>query len=126
MHDIRWIRENPEEFDRGLTRRGLPRQSSEVLALDKEWRGLQTAAEEAQAVRNRLSREIGIAKARGESAGELLARIARGHARRANRLAVLFPLHGGGRPHMTARLSSRAKRSNLAASTFTNPTRPDG
>ena len=66
MHDIRWIRENPAEFDQGLERRRLPRQSAEVLALDKEWRGLQTVAEEAQAVRNRLSREIGAAKARGE------------------------------------------------------------
>jgi len=24
MHDLRWIRENPEAFDRGLLRRGLP------------------------------------------------------------------------------------------------------
>ena len=76
MHDIRWIRENPAEFDHGLERRGLPPQSAEVLALDKEWRGLQTAAEEAQAIRNRLSREVGAAKARGESVDELLARIA--------------------------------------------------
>jgi len=76
MHDIRWIRENPEEFDRGLQRRGLPLQSGEILGLDKEWRALQTAAEEAQAARNRLSREVGAAKARGESADELLARIA--------------------------------------------------
>jgi seryl-tRNA synthetase len=76
MHDIRWIRENPEEFDRGLERRGLPPQSAGVLALDKEWRALQTAAEEAQATRNRLSREVGAAKSRGESADELFARIA--------------------------------------------------
>jgi seryl-tRNA synthetase len=76
MHDIRWIRENPAEFDLGLERRGLPPQSAEVLALDKEWRALQTAAEEAQAARNRLSREVGAAKARGESVDELLARIA--------------------------------------------------
>jgi seryl-tRNA synthetase len=76
MHDIRWIRENPEEFDRGLERRGLPPQSPTILALDQEWRALQTAAEEAQSVRNRLSREVGAAKARGESADELLARIA--------------------------------------------------
>ena len=78
MHDIRWIRDNPEEFDRGLVRRGLPPQAAEVLALDREWRALQTAAEEAQAARNRLSREVGAAKKRGESAAELLAQIARG------------------------------------------------
>ncbi len=49
MHDLRWIRENPEEFDRGLARRGLAPRAAEVLALDKEWRALQTEAEEAQA-----------------------------------------------------------------------------
>ena len=76
MHDLRWIRENPEEFDRGLARRGLPPRAAEVLAIDREWRALQTAAEEAQAVRNRLSREVGAAKKRGESADALLAEIA--------------------------------------------------
>ena len=33
MHDLRWIRENPEEFDRGLKRRGLSPCAEEVLAL---------------------------------------------------------------------------------------------
>jgi seryl-tRNA synthetase len=78
MHDLRLIRENPEEFDQGLTRRGLQPRAAEVLALDKDWRELQTAAEEAQAVRNRLSREVGVAKARGEPVDELLSQIARG------------------------------------------------
>jgi len=78
MHDLRWIRENPEEFDRGVVRRGLAPRADEVLALDREWRALQTAAEEAQATRNRLSREVGGAKARGEPVDELLNQIARG------------------------------------------------
>ncbi len=78
MHDLRWIRENPEEFDRGLARRGLPPRATEVLALDREWRALETAAQESQATRNRLSREVGGAKARGEPADDLLAQIARG------------------------------------------------
>src|ERR1700750_1897843 len=76
MHDLRWIRENPAEFDRGLTRRGLPPQAETVLALDKEWRALETEAQESQATRNRLSREIGAAKTRGESADDILAQIA--------------------------------------------------
>ena len=59
-----------------LARRGLPPQAAEVLAIDREWRALQTAAEEAQSVRNRLSREVGAAKKRGESADALLAEIA--------------------------------------------------
>jgi seryl-tRNA synthetase len=76
MHDLRWIRENPEEFDRGLERRGLPPRAAGILALDKQWRALQTQAEEAQATRNRLSREVGALKRRGEPADDLLARIA--------------------------------------------------
>ena len=71
MHDLRWIRENPEEFDRGLVRRGLQPRVDEVLALDKEWRALQTAVEDAQAVRNRLSREFGAAKKAGIDAVDL-------------------------------------------------------
>ena len=78
MHDLRWVRENPGEFDRGLARRGLPARATEVLALDKEWRALETAAQEAQATRNRLSREVGGEKARGEPVDELLAQIALG------------------------------------------------
>ena len=78
MHDIRWVRENPEEFDRGLARRGLPPYAAEVLALDKEWRALQTEVETAQATRNRLSREVGNAKKRGDPVDELLGQIARG------------------------------------------------
>jgi seryl-tRNA synthetase len=76
MHDLRWVRENPEEFDRGLGRRGLPPQAAGVLSLDKEWRALETEAQESQATRNRLSKEIGAAKARGESADDILAQIA--------------------------------------------------
>ena len=34
MHDIRAIRENPEGFDAGLARRGLPGMSAELLAVD--------------------------------------------------------------------------------------------
>src|SRR5436190_12756873 len=35
MHDLRWIRDNPTEFDRGLTRRGLPPCAAEILAPDR-------------------------------------------------------------------------------------------
>jgi seryl-tRNA synthetase len=65
MHDLRWIREHPEEFDRGLTRRGLSKHAEEILALDRSWRAAETRAQEAQAQRNRISREIGSAKSRG-------------------------------------------------------------
>ena len=38
MHDIRFIREAPEAFDRALTRRGLAPMSSDILALDADRR----------------------------------------------------------------------------------------
>jgi seryl-tRNA synthetase len=75
MHDLRWIRENPADFDRGLERRGLPPRSAEVLALDRDWRALETEAQEAQATRNRLSREIGAMKSRGEPIDDILHQI---------------------------------------------------
>jgi seryl-tRNA synthetase len=75
MHDLRWIREHPDAFDHGLKRRGLPPRAAEVLALDREWRALETEAQESQARRNALSREIGAAKARGEPVEDLLRQV---------------------------------------------------
>ena len=72
MHDLRWIRDNPADFDRGLTRRGLPPYAKEILTLDKSWRAVETRAQEAQARRNRAAREIGAAKKRGEDMTPLL------------------------------------------------------
>jgi seryl-tRNA synthetase len=62
MHDIRFIRENPEAFDRGLTRRGLAPLSEPLIALDEKRRAAIQAAEAAQARRNAASKEIGEAK----------------------------------------------------------------
>ncbi len=76
MLDLRWIRENPDAFDRGLARRGLAPQADAILALDREWRAAQTRAEQLQAERNRLAKEIGAAKAKGGDAAELLRRVA--------------------------------------------------
>jgi seryl-tRNA synthetase len=62
MHDIRWIREHPEEFDRGLKRRGLEPLAHEVIAIDERRRAVITKLEQAQARRNAASKEIGDAK----------------------------------------------------------------
>jgi seryl-tRNA synthetase len=69
MYDLRWIREHPEEFDRGLTRRGLPKRAEAILALDRSWRAAETRAQEAQAQRNRIAREIGAAIASSKDRG---------------------------------------------------------
>jgi seryl-tRNA synthetase len=75
MHDIRWLREHPAEFDRGLARRGLPPRGDEILALDDAWRAAETSAQEAQARRNRLSRDIGAARRQGQDIEPLLRRV---------------------------------------------------
>jgi len=62
MYDIKWIRENPEAFDRGLRRRGLEPLSGKLLALDEKRRAAITAFEQGQARRNAASKEIGEAK----------------------------------------------------------------
>jgi seryl-tRNA synthetase len=72
MHDLRAIRDNPAEFDAGLRKRGLPARANEILALDQQWRAAETRAQEAQALGNRLAREIGIAKKAGSDAAALL------------------------------------------------------
>jgi seryl-tRNA synthetase len=69
MHDIKWIREHPAEFDRGLERRNLPPQSKELLQLDERRRAAITRFEQAQARRNAASKEIGQAKAKKDEAG---------------------------------------------------------
>ena len=62
MHDIRWIRENPESFDAGLMRRGLAPLSASLLATDEKRRAAILASEQALARRNAASKEIGEAK----------------------------------------------------------------
>jgi seryl-tRNA synthetase len=63
MHDIKWIRENPQAFDRGLARRGLEPLAAQLLAIDERRRALIQKLEQAQARRNQASKEIGQAKA---------------------------------------------------------------
>lgn len=63
MFDIKAIRENPDYFDGGWARRGLPAQTSSILALDEQWRQAQTALQQLQQKRNDASKQIGQAKA---------------------------------------------------------------
>lgn len=68
MHDIRWIREHADEFDRALERRGLPATAAALLALDERRRAAIARLETAQARRNAASRDIGVAKAHKDEA----------------------------------------------------------
>ena len=76
MFDIKWIRDNPREFDAGLTRRGLSPQAAGIVALDAERRKAVTAAQDIQSRRNALSKEIGAAKSKGDDASGLIEKVA--------------------------------------------------
>jgi seryl-tRNA synthetase len=79
MHDIRWIREHPDDLDRALARRGLPGEAKRLIQLDERRRTAIQRAETALARRNAASREIGAAKKSNEEAAAqaLMAEIAR-------------------------------------------------
>jgi len=68
MHDIKWIRENPDAFDRALGRRGLPGEAKRLVAMDERRRAVITKLEHAQARRNAASKEIGEAKKKKDEA----------------------------------------------------------
>ena len=76
MHDIRFIREQPEQFDAGLKRRSLPAHSPDILAIDTERRATQTSAQELQAKRNDVSKQIGELKRKGGDAEALMQEVA--------------------------------------------------
>ena len=68
MHDIKMIRDDPEAFDKALSRRGLPPRAQELLALDDSRRAAITELQKAQERRNAASKEIGAAMARKDAA----------------------------------------------------------
>jgi seryl-tRNA synthetase len=78
MHDIRFIREHPDVFDRALKRRGLPPEAARLIALDEERRARILELEKGQARRNEASKLIGAAKKSNEeeTAQALMAEVA--------------------------------------------------
>jgi len=65
MFDLKFIRENPAEFDAALKRRGEAAHAEKILAMDVSHRAVITEAQEAQARRNEASKLIGRAKGQG-------------------------------------------------------------
>ena len=59
MLDIKWIRDNKEEFDNLLQKRGVKINSNELLALDEEKRQLTTLIQQFQQSRNAKSKKLG-------------------------------------------------------------------
>ena len=66
MHDLKYIRENPEAFDAALNRRGAASVSASILALDETRRSLLTQSQNVQAQRNDASKAIGAAMGKGD------------------------------------------------------------
>lgn len=70
MHDIKSIRDNPDAFDRGLARRGLPAITPALLKLDHQRRDVLSRVQGAQERRNALSKQIGELKRQGNAAAD--------------------------------------------------------
>jgi seryl-tRNA synthetase len=66
MHDLRFIRDNPEAFDNALKRRNGMGYSQKILALDEKHRAAQTHLQHLQKRRNDVAKAFGMAKAKGE------------------------------------------------------------
>ena len=76
MHDIKWIRENPEAFDRGLARRGMEAISAQALEIDAQNKAITTELQDLQTRRNDASKQIGVLKGKGEDADALMGEVA--------------------------------------------------
>ena len=59
MHDIRMLRADPNAFDAGLARRGLPASADRLLQIDLERRGALTVVQDKQSRRNVLAKQVG-------------------------------------------------------------------
>jgi len=71
MHDIRAVREQPEQFATALARRGMASAQAivdDLLARDRDLRRLQSRLQEAQARRNEAARQVGAAKGQKDEA----------------------------------------------------------
>lgn len=73
MHDIKWIRDNPEAFDAAMTARKQEITAQRLIDIDVERRKLMTEHQEMLARRKTISGEIGKLRKNGENADELMA-----------------------------------------------------
>lgn len=73
MHDIKWIRENPEAFDAAMAARKQEITAERLMNIDVERRKLMTEHQEMLARRKAISGEIGMLRKKGEDADDLMA-----------------------------------------------------
>ena len=68
MHDIKYIRENPEAFDAALARRGALPIAAQIIDIDQRRRAVLTQMQDGLARRNEASKAIGAAMGKGDTA----------------------------------------------------------
>ena len=71
MHDIEYIRNNPQAFDQALKKRNLHNMTEKILTLDKKIRANKTNLQELQQQKNQLAKQIGALKAQGQDTKKL-------------------------------------------------------
>jgi seryl-tRNA synthetase len=76
MLDINLLRNQLDAVASGLAKRGVVLDTARFLALEAERKQVQTLTQELQAKRNAASKQIGVAKGRGDDASALLAEVA--------------------------------------------------
>jgi len=70
--DIKWIRENPEAFDKALKNRGQNPAAQKVIAVDEARRSAIQTVQDKQNRRNLIAKEIGEIKRQGGNADALM------------------------------------------------------
>lgn len=66
MHDIKWIREQPDAFDAAMKRRKSDVRAADILKLDEEHRKQINITQVLEAERNAVAKSIGALKAQGK------------------------------------------------------------
>ena len=72
MIDQNLLRKDPMYVEKMLKRRNITIEVSEFLNMDQERKMIQVQTEDLQAQRNKLAKEIGMLKAKGSSAEDLM------------------------------------------------------
>ena len=73
MHDIKWIRDNPDAFDAGMTARKVDITAQRLIDIDADRRRLMTDHQEMLARRKSISGEIGKLRQSGGNSDDLMA-----------------------------------------------------
>jgi seryl-tRNA synthetase len=72
MHDIKWIRDYPQEFDKALKNRGQEVHAERILALDKAHRSCIVETQALQQKRNDVAKQMGLLRGKGEETAALV------------------------------------------------------